>query len=71
MVMAGFQSSSSLRMDRQTVPLGYTFGWKKCGGSLHLGGFEGYSSVNSIVIGNSPPSQSVCSFYEFVLCLLL
>jgi hypothetical protein len=34
MVMAGFQLFSSSRMERQTVPEGYTFGWKR--GGLNL-----------------------------------
>jgi hypothetical protein len=34
MVMAGFQPSSSFKMDRQTVPDGYTFGWKSGGVNL-------------------------------------
>ena len=33
-VIAGFHPSSSLRMDRQTVPEGYTFGWNKGGSNL-------------------------------------
>lgn len=32
--MAGFHASSSLRIDRQTVPLGYTFGWNRGGTNL-------------------------------------
>lgn len=34
MVIAGRQPSSSLRMLRQTVPDGYTFGWKSGGVNL-------------------------------------
>jgi len=34
MVIAGFQPSSSLRIERQTVPDGYTFGWKSGGVNL-------------------------------------
>ena len=34
MVIAGFQPSSSFRIDRQTVPEGYTFGWKRGGTNL-------------------------------------
>lgn len=33
-VMAGLQSLSSSRMDRHTVPEGYTFGWKSGGSNL-------------------------------------
>jgi len=61
-VIAGFQPSSSLRIERQTVPEGYTFGWKSGGTNLHLGGFVGYSSGNATSSLNSPPSQSVLSF---------
>lgn len=34
MVMAGLQSLSSSRMERHTVPDGYTFGWKSGGSNL-------------------------------------
>lgn len=34
MFIAGFQPSSSLRIDRQTVPDGYTFGWNSGGTNL-------------------------------------
>lgn len=34
MVMAGLQASSSFKIDRQTVPEGYTFGWKRGGTNL-------------------------------------
>jgi len=34
MVMAGFHPSSSFKMDRHTVPEGYTFGWKRGGVNL-------------------------------------
>lgn len=44
MVIAGFQASSSLRIDRQTVPDGYTFGWNNGGVNLHFGGLVGYSA---------------------------
>ena len=37
-VMAGFQPSCAFTMDRQTVPLSYTFGWKMSGRNWHLGG---------------------------------
>lgn len=33
-VMAGLQSLSSSKIDRQTVPEGYTFGWNKGGSNL-------------------------------------
>ena len=33
-VMAGFHASSSFKIDRQTVPEGYTFGWKSGGTNL-------------------------------------
>ena len=49
-------------MLRQIVPEGYTFGWKSGGTNLHLGGFDGYSSLNSSVTLYTPPSQSVPSF---------
>lgn len=52
--MLGFQSSSSFKILKQTVPEGYTFGWGKTGlnwpyktlnfvkgNSLHFGGFIG------------------------------
>lgn len=32
---------SSLSIDKQTVPDGYTLGWKKAGGNLHFGGLLG------------------------------
>jgi len=47
-VIAGLQSSSSFRIERQMVPDGYTFGWKSGGTNLHFGGFEGYSAENSM-----------------------
>ena len=34
MVIAGFQPSSSFRIDKQTVPEGYTLGWKRGGTNL-------------------------------------
>ena len=39
-VMAGFQASSSFRMDKQTVPDGYTLGWKSGGVNLPIFSFE-------------------------------
>lgn len=42
-VIAGFQPSSSFRIERQTVPEGYTFGWKSGGTKRHFGGLVGYS----------------------------
>lgn len=36
-VMAGFHASSSFRIDRQTVPDGYTFGWNSGGTNLPVG----------------------------------
>lgn len=33
-MIAGFQASSSFRIDKQTVPLGYTFGWNRGGVNL-------------------------------------
>lgn len=36
MVIAGFHPSSSFRIDRQTVPEGYTFGWKRGGTNLPI-----------------------------------
>lgn len=33
-VIAGFHPSSSFRIDKQTVPDGYTFGWKRGGTNL-------------------------------------
>jgi hypothetical protein len=33
-VIAGLQPSSSLRMDKHTVPDGYTFGWNSGGTNL-------------------------------------
>lgn len=33
-VIAGLQSLSSSKIDRQTVPEGYTFGWNKGGSNL-------------------------------------
>lgn len=33
-VMAGFQPSSSFNIDKQTVPEGYTLGWKRGGVNL-------------------------------------
>src|SRR3989338_7404405 len=61
-VIPGRQSFSSSRMLRQTVPEGNIFGWKKLAGNLHLGGFAGYSSGNSIVKGNTPPAHCVPAF---------
>ena len=61
-VIAGRHPSSSFNMLRQIVPEGYTFGWKSGGTNLHLGGFEGYSSLNSSMTLYSPPAQSVPSF---------
>jgi hypothetical protein len=40
-VMVGTQSFSSLRMERQMVPLGKTLGWKMGGVNLHFGGCAG------------------------------
>lgn len=34
MVIAGFQDFSSSRIDRHTVPDGYTLGWKRGGANL-------------------------------------
>ena len=34
MVIAGRQPSSSFKIERQTVPDGYTFGWKSGGTNL-------------------------------------
>jgi hypothetical protein len=34
MVMAGFHDFSSSRIERQTVPEGYTFGWNNGGENL-------------------------------------
>ena len=34
MVMAGFHDFSSSKIDKQTVPEGYTFGWNKGGTNL-------------------------------------
>ena len=34
MVIAGRQPSSSFKMERQTVPEGYTFGWNRGGVNL-------------------------------------
>jgi hypothetical protein len=60
-VIAGFQPSSSFKMDKQTVPEGYTLGWNNGGTNLpvcvsfntfgrktrfvHFGGFVGYSAM--------------------------
>lgn len=41
MVIAGRQSLSSSKSERQTVPDGYTFGWNSGGSNLHLGGDDG------------------------------
>ena len=41
MVIAGRQSSSSLRIERQMPPDWKTLGWKRGGTNLQLGGFEG------------------------------
>ena len=40
-VSDGFQSLSSLSMERQTVPDGYTLGWNSGGVKAHLGGLLG------------------------------
>ena len=39
-VMCGFQSYSSFKMERQTVPDGYMFGCGKTGLKAHLGGLS-------------------------------
>lgn len=44
-VMAGFHASSSFRIDRQTVPEGYTLGWKS--GGTNLPEWGGVSQVLS------------------------
>lgn len=36
MVIAGFQCSSSFKIDRQTVPEGYTLGWNNGGTNLPM-----------------------------------
>ena len=59
-VSDGFHPLSSERIERQIVPLGYTFGWKSTGVNLHFGGLLGYSSEKAISILNMPPSQIVC-----------
>jgi len=38
MVTAGLQSLSSSNSDKQTVPEGYTFGWKRGGSNLPTAG---------------------------------
>ncbi len=60
-VMLGFHALASLRMDRQTLPLGKMLGWNRTGANVQMGGFAGKSSVNSIVSVNMAPSQSVPS----------
>ena len=40
-VIAGLQSLSSSKRERQTVPDGYTLGWNKGGSNLHFGGEDG------------------------------
>lgn len=40
-VMAGFQPSSSFKIDKHTVPEGYTLGWNNGGVNLHFGGLLG------------------------------
>lgn len=45
MVMAGFHPSSSFRMERHTVPEGYTFGWKS--GGTNLPGFCQYTRCSA------------------------
>mmetsp|Transcript_16978 Transcript_16978/g.19299 ORF Transcript_16978/g.19299 Transcript_16978/m.19299 type:complete len:108 (+) Transcript_16978:1033-1356(+) len=40
-VMEGLQSSSAFRIDKHTVPDGYTLGWNKGGTNWHFGGEEG------------------------------
>lgn len=37
-VMWGFQSSSSFKIDKQTVPEGYMLGWGSTGLNTHFGG---------------------------------
>ena len=61
-VMLGFQSFSSFKILKQTVPDGYTFGWNKVGVNLHFGCsknikinyklslLEGYSVENSTTL---------------------
>lgn len=39
-VIAGLQSLSSSKMERHTVPEGYTFGWNNGGSNLPEGGKE-------------------------------
>jgi hypothetical protein len=38
MVIAGFHAFSSSKIDKQTVPEGYTFGWNSAGVNLPVGG---------------------------------
>ena len=40
-VREAFQSLSSDKIDRQTVPEGYTLGWNRGGVKAHLGGLLG------------------------------
>ena len=47
-VMAGLQSFSSSKIERQTVPDGETLGWNSGGTNLTLGGVEGKSSLKII-----------------------
>lgn len=47
-VIAGFQPSSSLRMLRQTVPEGYTFGWKRGGVNL-----PALISISALLLGET------------------
>lgn len=60
MVIAGLQSLSSSRMDRHTVPEGYTFGWNNGGSNLPAG--TSYGSFNWIFkakLINQPTNQRV------------
>lgn len=50
-VMAGLQSCDSFKIERHTVPLGYTLGCQNPAGNITLGGFEGYSSENVMLTG--------------------
>ena len=59
-VMVGTQSFASSKMDKHTLPLGYTLGWNSGGLKVHFGGFEGYSAVKVSSSLYVPPSQGVC-----------
>lgn len=59
--MCGFQSSSSFKIDRQTVPDGYMFGWGRTGLNIHFGGLLIVTHVPHWIIMREVHSQAISS----------